>query len=160
MIPWLISSYQVCFFGIFWDSWIYTYILVIIVVLPTIISIVFNLIIFITVRSSARRIHETTTITVLSETNTSRQQHAREMRLLKHILFMFAVFVLGWAPLFVVLALPSAIYHTIPGWIITSSQIPSAISAVIQVVDLFIYNREIRQYLKERIHHCLGWICA
>ena len=82
-----------------------------------ILSLVFNLVISIT----ARRIPETTTtIAVLSGTTTSQQQHNQDMRLLKHTLFMFTVFILGWASPFVILDLPNTIYYTIPGWIISS----------------------------------------
>ncbi|UJR29927.1 hypothetical protein I4U23_017474 [Adineta vaga] len=151
---------EACYFYIFPHYWVVMYILFMVIVIPLIFQIIFNLITFITVRSSTRRIHDTTTITGMSESNTSRQQYTRDMRLLKHILFMFVVFIFGWAPYYIIIALPDDIFARIPSWIIISLQIPPVISSVIQAVDLFIYSREIRQYLKKQLYHCWQLVCT
>ena len=114
--------------------------------------LIFNLIIFVFVRSSTRRIREATTI---PGTATLRQQYTRDMHLLKHILFLFMAFTLGWGPFYIVLAFPYEIFIRLPSWLTFFVQLPPAISCTIQLVDLFIYNREIQQYLKQKIYRCL-----
>ncbi|UJR12297.1 hypothetical protein I4U23_017008 [Adineta vaga] len=136
------------------SSWIWSYTLSIIVIIPVIVNIIFNGIIVVFVRSSSRRVHEITVV-VTSITNTNHQQHRRDIKLLKHIIFLFIVFILGWGPLYIVLALTDLI---LPDWLYSVLQIPPTFATIIQVVDLFIYNHEVRQYWKERINRCFDQI--
>ena len=120
--------------------------------IPMMFILIFNLIIFVFVRSSTRRIREATNITGIA---TLHQQHTRDVHLLKHILFMFVVFILGWGPVYTVPIFPDYILITLPSWLTLSLQFPAVISCMVQIVDLFIYNREIQQYLKQKIYRCL-----
>ena len=68
---------------------------------------------------------------------------------------MFVVFILGWGPVYTVPIFPDYILITLPSWLTLSLQFPAVISCMVQIVDLFIYNREIRQYLKQQIYRFL-----
>jgi hypothetical protein len=127
--------------------WITVYNLVLIVILPLIIIAIFNAIIFLKVRSSSRRIH--TTALPSTAAIDRRQQNARDVHLLKHMLFMFVVFIIGWAPLYIYLVIilnPFSYY-----WLYVAFQILAAVSVIIDLLDLFLYNHDIRQYYKARI---------
>jgi hypothetical protein len=140
--------------------WISFYSLCLIVVLPSILTIVFNSMIFFFVRSSTRRVHaiatatatSTATATAFSVANKN-LQHARDMYLVKHMVFIFIVFLIGWTPLYFV----SAIYFSggVPTWVYYLLEMLPVLSTLINILDLFMYNRDLRQYLKERIFKCL-----
>ncbi|CAF4024008.1 unnamed protein product, partial [Adineta steineri] len=74
------------------------YSLSVVVIVPSIVNILFNSLIFISVRSSTRRIKALTTTTT-TVTNITHQDK-RDTYLLKHIVFMFIVFISGWAPVY------------------------------------------------------------
>jgi hypothetical protein len=63
--------------------------------------------------------------------------------------FVFVVFVLGWTPIYF-LALFN-LYETVTLWVIQFLQILPVISSLVIVLDLFFYNRDLRQDLKERL---------
>ncbi len=127
--------------------WVNVYDLVLIVILPLIIIVVLNAIIFLKVRSSSRRIH--TTALASTAAADRRQQNVRDIHLLKHMLFMFVVFIMGWAPLYIYLLIvqnPNPYY-----WLYVVFQILAVFSVVIDILDLFLYNHDIRQYYGERL---------
>ncbi len=127
--------------------WLSFYSLLIIVILPSIVNVVFNILIYFSVRSSTRRVHALATITsVAARTN---HRNARDIYLLKHMFFVFVVFVLGWTPIYF-LALFN-LYETVTLWVIQFLQILPVISSLVIVLDLFFYNRDLRQDLKERL---------
>ncbi|UJR06709.1 hypothetical protein I4U23_010995 [Adineta vaga] len=109
------------------------------IIIPVIFNIIFNGIIVFCVRSSTRRVHGITA-TVTSRTDTNHQQHCRDIKLLKYIVFLFVVFIFGWESLYIVLAMRSIT----PDWLYDILQIPPTFTVIIQVVDLFIYNHEVR----------------
>ncbi|UJR18883.1 hypothetical protein I4U23_022011 [Adineta vaga] len=154
-IPIVLHNSKVSVGGIGFSSWIWSYILSVIVIIPVIVNIIFNGIIVAFVRSSSRRVHEITVV-VTSITSKNHQQHRRDIKLLKHIIFLFIVFILGWGSLYIVLALPGLI---LPNWLYNVLQIPPTFTITIQIVDLFIYNHEVRQYWKDRINRCFNRIC-
>ena len=124
----------------------------IIVIIPFILMITFNVLIYARVRSSSRRVEADVTA-VTSSISPNRQRHGRDIHLLKHMIFNFIVHLLGWGPFyFVALSDPD---YNLPGWIYLAMQLSSMLSGVIQIIDLFVYNRELRQYLKERLSRCL-----
>jgi hypothetical protein len=127
--------------------WVTVYNLVLIVILPLIIIVVLNAIIFLNVRSSSRRIH--TTALPSTATIDRRQQNARDIHLLKHMLFMFAVFIMGWGPIYTYLVIiqnPFSYYL-----LYAVFQLLPIFSLIIDILDLFLYNHEIRQYYKARL---------
>ena len=128
------------------------YSLLIIVILPSIINIVFNSIIFFSVRSSTRRVHGLATMTTAA-TSSMHQQHTRDMYLLKHIVFMFIVFVSGWAPVYITGVVNPSMNQS--AWYALLLRLLPVFSSLINIADLFFYNRELRQYLKEQLVKCL-----
>lgn len=69
---------------------------IVIVIIPFILRVMFNVVLFVRVRSSSRRV-ETNVTTVTNSITLSRQQHARDIRLLKHMVFNFIVYLLHGA---------------------------------------------------------------
>ncbi|UJR19681.1 hypothetical protein I4U23_022815 [Adineta vaga] len=143
-VPHLLIAFQTCLYGNLVPYWISFYNMFIIAILPCVIHVVFNSFIFINVRSSTRRVHAETTAT--SVTNKSRQHNTRDVRLLKHMLFIFVVFISGWSPFFIL----STISINAPEWINSLLQMLPVFSLLINIVDLFLYNHDLRQYLKGR----------
>lgn len=73
----------------------------------------------------------------------------RDIHLLKHMLFLFFVFVIVWTPIYVLELM--AMYTYLNPWIFSLLRIPAVISGCIMVFDLFRYNHEVRQYIVGRI---------
>jgi hypothetical protein len=63
--------------------------------------------------------------------------------------FIFVVFIVGWTPVYALQAIQ--LNAQTPVWLIEFLQILPVLTSIIMVVDLFIYNHELRQYLKEKI---------
>jgi hypothetical protein len=128
--------------------WINFYSLFIVVVLPSIVTIVFNSMIFFFVRSSTRRVHATATAPTTSVANTN-LQHARDMYLVKHMVFIFIVFLIGWTPIYI----ESSIVFSrgTLSWLFLLLQMLPVFSSLINILDLFMYNHDLRKYLKEQI---------
>jgi hypothetical protein len=110
--------------------------------------------IFLFVRSSTRRVHATEVFSTTSVANNNLQQ-ARDMHLLKHMVFIFIVFLIGWAPVY----FQSVIDFTggIPTstWVYYLLEMLPVFTSFINILDLFIYNYELRKYFKEQIFKCL-----
>jgi hypothetical protein len=98
------------------------------------------------VRSSTRRIHTlaTTTTSLANATH----QSARDIYLLKHMLFIFVVFLIGWLPIYTVPLLQ--LNEEMILWVYQILQILPVISSIVIVVDLFLYNRDLTQYLRDK----------
>jgi hypothetical protein len=103
------------------------------------------------VRSSTRRVHAVATTTCA--TRNSNHQHARDMHLLKHMLFVFVVSVGGWAPTYIVSLLVQDGTTLYTAYLIL--QLLAEWSSLIVILDLFWYNHELRKYLIERLLNCL-----
>jgi len=110
--------------------------------------IVFNSFIYKFVRSSTRRIH--TIAENLSATNN------RDIYLLKHMLFIFIVFIIGWAPSNINSIVNSYIGNT--SWVYQIFEIMAVVSSMIIVLDLFFYNHDLRRYLSEKLLNILKFI--
>jgi len=129
------------------------YTFVIAVIVPSVITLILNLFIFKHVRDSSRRIHaqnDTTSMTV-----TMGQQpriSRRDISLLKHTIYIFGIFMIGWGPIFLLVAID---YHgnVIP-LVYTILQLLSVISSLICMLDLFQYNHELRNYIKDKFLRC------
>ena len=74
--------------------------------------------------------------------------HARDTYLLKHMLFIFIVTVIGWTPIYVLGLLENedALFE----WIPSIARILPVFSSLINILDLFWYNHELRQYISEK----------
>ena len=73
-----------------WDS---SFIFVTLIIIPSCLIVIFDVLIYVHIQSSSRRVHPAT-INLIRMT----RQHGRDIYLLKHMLFIFIFFVLGWAP--------------------------------------------------------------
>jgi hypothetical protein len=80
-------------------------------------------------------------------TNT-KQQNARDVHLLKHMLFISFIFIIGWAPIYIISVME--LYINVPFWVDSLLKIFPVLSSLITIMDLFLYNHDLRQYLKER----------
>jgi hypothetical protein len=116
------------------------------VILPSILSTVFNTLIFIKVRSSTRRVHAA--VTTMPVVTNTKQQNARDVHLLKHMLFISFIFIIGWAPIYIISVME--LYINVPFWVDSLLKIFPVLSSLITIMDLFLYNHDLRQYLKER----------
>ncbi len=118
-----------------------------VVILPSILNVVFNSLTYFTVSSSSRRVHAlaTTTTAPVARTN---HQNTRDISLIKHMFFIFVVFILGWTPMY---AVPmTSLSITMTTFVLQCAQLLPVISAIIIAVDLFIYNHDVRKYLKDK----------
>ncbi len=69
----------------------------------------------------------------------------RDARLLKHMVFLFAVFVCGWAPIYIAMIVDSNGVAVSPIVLQILLKVPSA-SLFVDVTDLFLFNHELRRY--------------
>ncbi|UJR17387.1 hypothetical protein I4U23_004282 [Adineta vaga] len=146
-LPHLILSFQACQNGNRSPSWISLYNIGIILILPSITMIFFNSMIFYSVHSSTRRVQTLPSSTsAISSVNHGR---ARDIYLVKHMLFMFVVFIAGWGPIYMYSAIVGI--QDINSSIIITLQILPVSSSFINIVDLFMYNHDLRRYLTERL---------
>lgn len=100
-----------------------------------------NLLIYLHVRSSTNRIHPQDT----SKSVQNKKLYPRDGYLLRHMVFMFCIFVGGWAPVFL---LPIINDYVFVNAIVDSSfTIFCEVAAFIDMIDLFLYNHEVRKYL-------------
>ena len=130
------------------------YNLFIIVILPSTINTALNLRIFLNARSSSRRIHErvpiTQTSTTMSNSTAKRNRlQPRDLSLLKHMFFIFSIFFFTWTPVFVCAILTA--YIRINTSILILIRIPVSLNGCILITDLFCYNHEVRQSLRNKI---------
>lgn len=109
--------------------------------------VITNLKIFLYVRRSTRRIHPSHND--VRRTNSILSQ--RDIRLLKHMVFMFGIFFCGWVPIYIIAVInwngtgiTYVTYHAL--------QFIPAIGFVINIIDLFLYNHELRAYFFRKFH--------
>ncbi|CAF1191822.1 unnamed protein product [Adineta steineri] len=130
--------------------WRRIYKFIIIVIIPSIICLVNNIMIFKYVRSSTNRIQ-----TSLENAKNNQQQHQhqhlsrRDLHLLRHMIVMFCIFVVGWSPinLYSVFVNVGSITSTIVSIFILLGDL----SLLIDISNLFLYNHELRRYFREKI---------
>ncbi len=102
-------------------------------------------------RSSTQRVHALATTT--STAGKPNHQNTRDIYLLKHMLVIFVVFIIGWTPVYIDAMID--LDEKMPLWIIQLLQIPPVISSIIIILDLFLYNHDLTQYLKDKLFKCL-----
>jgi hypothetical protein len=105
---------------------------------------IINSIIFIYARRSTRRVRTTN-----GESANTPILNQRDAHLLKHMIFMFAVFFCGWTPAYMIKAVTESVSGFSPIAMQILYMIPAA-SILIDIVDLFLYNHELRKYLTNR----------
>ncbi|CAF1506596.1 unnamed protein product [Adineta steineri] len=126
--------------------WLGPYIFFVVLVIPAVVFVISNGIIYFTVRASSRRVH---TITENSSGNFSIERlSSRDIRLLKHMVFVFIVYLTGWSPIYIAAA--AGLTRGMPDWLYYLLELPAGVSFMILLLDLLWYNHEVRQYLKEK----------
>jgi hypothetical protein len=105
---------------------------------------IINSIIFIYARRSTRRVRTTN-----GESANALILSQRDAHLLKHMIFMFAVFFCGWTPPYMMKAVTESVSGFSPIAMQIFYMIP-AVCILIVIVDLFLYNHELRKYLTNR----------
>jgi divalent metal cation (Fe/Co/Zn/Cd) transporter len=121
------------------------YRLLIIVIMPAFISFIVNLHLFKYVHSSSRRIQAHNDTAQAISTKIS----GRDLSLLRHTVFMFVMFFIGWSAIFLLVAIDYS-GNVIP-LVYTILQVLAVISFLSCMVDLFLYNHELRQYIKQKM---------
>ncbi len=131
---------------------IYTFILTVCVSL--FINIILNILIFVHVRTSTRRVQPQMTITNINgENNQQPRITRREIFLLKQMIFMFCVFIGGWTPVYSIVIISE--YITVNQLIFHYSVIVGELAVLAIIINLFKCNHEIRQYLFNKIRQYL-----
>lgn len=126
------------------------------VFVPSLIITILNILIFAHVRASARRVQPQINPSATNPINYIHQPTLitrREILLLRQMIFTFVIFITGWAPVYFTIIL-SYVINVYP-LIISACVILSQLCILTIIINLFIYNHELRQYLGEKIRFCL-----
>jgi len=112
---------------------------------PIILLGIINTIIFSYAYASTHRIapaeSRSTTTRAIPLTN-------RNARVLKHMIFMFIVYIAGWAPIFLCIVIqPSWFTYLIFNFMLLLPHV----SMIVDIADLFLYNHVLRTYFNEKI---------
>jgi hypothetical protein len=126
-----------------------------VIIVPSFINIALNVRIFIYARSSTRRvqpqiINSLTNAPNIQQTKISR----REISLLRQMIFMFSMFIGGWSPSYFITVINDFII--INPIIYQCAVLLCEISLLSIIINLFMNNRELRQYLLNKIRLCFG----
>jgi ABC-type polysaccharide/polyol phosphate export permease len=116
-----------------------------VVIIPSLICFIINIIIFKYVRSSTNRVQSSTAI---RKNNQHQAINRRDLHLLRHMINMFCIFVGGWSPVY----LYTIIISQNPNYIILLiCEILAELSLLSIIMNLFLYNHELRGYLLQKI---------
>ncbi|CAF1469787.1 unnamed protein product [Adineta ricciae] len=133
-----------------YEPWMGYYTLVTGVVVPLSINITLNVLILIHVRSSTRRVQTRSTDTSAQINNNQQVKITRrDISLMKHMIFMFSMFIIGWTPVLIIYLIN--IIFGVLNVTIHIAVICSQVCIAGIVVNLFVYNHEMKQYLSNRI---------
>jgi len=113
-------------------------------VLPAIGLAITNSIIFKSTRRSTRRVQPAN-----GENAQAPALSHRDARLLKHMIFLFTVFICGWTPIYIIIIIDWNGIAVSPIVLQVFLTVPVA-SVFIDVTDLFLYNHELRRYLTHK----------
>jgi len=124
------------------------------VLVPSIINIVLNILIFIYVRTSSRRIQPQS---IDPLTNGNNIQHVkltrRDISLLWQMIFMFSMFIGGWSPVYLSAIISELIY--VDSLVTPVTAIFSELCIFGIIINLFIQNHDLRQYLLNKIRELI-----
>ena len=125
-----------------------------VIVVPLVVCLVSNIIIFIHVYSSSRRTQPMTRSTVATGDNDQQRPriNRRDIHLLRHMLMMLFSFIIGWSPIYLIALLSNEISFSRLTYQLLA--LLSEISVCSDIVDLFLYNHELRRHLRQTILRC------
>ena len=129
--------------------WSSIYIIVYLVAIPSILFLILNILIFIYVRSSSRRVQSQ----IHSGENPQPKINRRDIVLLRHMILMFCIFIGGWAPVYISILL--SFYITIQLRVFYILSTWCELTILIAMIDLYSYNHELRNFLEDiRLRIC------
>ena len=105
------------------------------------VTIVSNVLIYRHVSSSSNRVQSPAISTAGHRRGVSR----RDIFLLRHMAIMFGIFVAGWTPSFLIPIVEK--YTPVHSIVSSSLNLWSELAVLINMIDLFLYNHEVRRYL-------------
>ncbi len=131
--------------------------MIILVIIPSFLSVLINGIIVIHVRASSLRVQPQITTAHITGNHIIHQHpkiNGRDIRLLTHMLFMFWIFIGGWGPIYAIIIVMDSIAISI----LTSRMLSilGDISLLCIVIELFAYNHKLRDYLRNLMFQCCG----
>ncbi|CAF1386025.1 unnamed protein product [Adineta steineri] len=141
-----------------YELWMRIYTCVLSVVVPTLINTILNILIFIHVRSSSRRINPRTTDTSINtiaqrEKQERQQANRRDLALLRQMTFTFVIFITGWFPVFLVFII--SYFININSTILAAFAMLSQLCILSIIINLFIRNHELKEYLLNKIRQVI-----
>ncbi|CAF1568837.1 unnamed protein product [Rotaria sp. Silwood1] len=137
------------------SQWVEIYKLIFIVIVPSIVFLILNIFIYATVRSSSHRI-QPSSLSVMGNTSRNVQQERmsrRDIHLLRHMIIMFLIFIGGWTPLYALFAIQSQVLAN--PMLSKCFTIWCQLAFLCDIIDLYLYNHELRNYLKTMFCRCL-----
>lgn len=125
-----------------------------IAIVPVFINITLNTFIFIHVRASTRRVqpHTLRTVTNGNSNNQQLRISRRELSLLRHMIFLFLTFIVGWSPMYFILIINQFIY--VDRVVYESMVLVCELSLLSLIINLFMCNHKLRKYLLNKIPLC------
>ena len=129
--------------------WMPYYTFIMVVVIPSLICLINNIIIFKYVHSITNRIHSQSTV---SNNNHHQGINRRDLHLLRHMIIMFCIFVGEWSPIY----LYTLIYfqYDVNSITFTILTLLAQLSLLLNIMNLFLYNHKLREYFQNRIFNC------
>ena len=122
------------------------YTIVIMIILPFCSCLVINLMVVMFVRSSTRRVTIELELSPQANRAERGRMTRRDLHLFKHLMLMLWIFLLGWAPIYL---LPVFLDPTrIDPLMVRLFTLLTELSICSQMIDLFIYNHQLRKYLR------------
>ena len=131
--------------------WMDYYILAIIIVIPMSACVVINIIIFKHVQASSRRVQPAGQLTV-ENNDQSVKLSRRDVHILRHMIIMLFVFIVGWTPIFITGVIMN--YVSVSTLTLRILSLLTEISLLCDMIDLFLYSHELRQYLQRTLLPC------
>ncbi len=133
--------------------WMVYYALAIIIVVPVSVIVVINIIIFKYVQSSSRRIQPVSRTTITNHNHGQKSKiNRRDIHLLRHMIIMFFVFIVGWVPIYISSVIQ--IQTSVSTLTLRILSLLAGISLLCDMIDLFLYSHELRQYLQRTFLPC------
>jgi hypothetical protein len=120
------------------------------------INIIVNAFIFSHVRSSSRRVNPQIISAITNTVNAVQQKISRrEISLLQQMIFMFSMFVIGWSPSYITIIL--SYFISLDPMTLRLAVLFSELCLLGIIMNLFIHNHELRQYLMNNIRRRFGY---
>ncbi|CAF3537375.1 unnamed protein product [Adineta steineri] len=138
------------------ELWMKIYTVVMFLFIPCFINLVLNIRIFVYVRTSSRRIQPQSVNTGTGNVNNQQEKVSRrDIKLLQQMILMFLIFLGGWTPFYVIMIVTSFI--SLDPNFVRVAIVWAQLFILIDVMNLFKRNHEIREYLLNNIRVLIRW---